>query len=189
MNVGRIVVKNNYEKRGDLVLRSYIRALKKIKAGVLLREDHAYIYGNIGEDGKFYEFFTKELIDYNYYDLASPDELYGLNYIPIKEMYQIKKIIDHVLFRKDIDFNFEISSIEELAEDRAIEFEAYNNYLSRINPYMRLDEENQDRYNAYNNFEIKLEELKKMRELDRALDFDEYDIKHYESPSKILIRK
>ena len=36
MEYVRIVVKDNYEKRGDLVLRSYIRGLKKINANVLL---------------------------------------------------------------------------------------------------------------------------------------------------------
>ena len=56
MNYAKIVVKSNYEKRGDLVLRSYIRAIKKLKVNALLCNDltsdieKAYIYGEIKDE-------------------------------------------------------------------------------------------------------------------------------------------
>jgi FtsZ-interacting cell division protein YlmF len=43
---------------------------------------------------------------------------------------------------------------------------------------------------AYNSFQSKLKEIKKMAELDEKQDFyDEYDIVNYENPSKRLIKK
>ena len=36
MKYAKIIIKNNYEKKGDIVLRSYIRALKRVgKVGEL----------------------------------------------------------------------------------------------------------------------------------------------------------
>ena len=181
MNYAKIVVKDNYEKKGDLVLRSYIRALKKIKSKLLLDGDKAYIYGKIDENGKFHELFTKEIIDYDNYEAASVDEVLGLVYLPLTQIDQIKKIINNVLFGRNIDFDFEISSIEELAQDRTVEFQAYLNFLSRINPYMRLgEEENQEKYNAYNNFQYKINQLKAMRrDIVSKVDYDEYDVSYY----------
>ena len=45
MSYAKITVKSDYEKRGDLVLRSYVRGLQKIEADLLLDNDKAYIYG------------------------------------------------------------------------------------------------------------------------------------------------
>ena len=63
MSFARIKIKNNYEKRGDLVLRSYIRALKKAKANLLLDGDDAYVYGVVDKNGTFHELFTKETLN------------------------------------------------------------------------------------------------------------------------------
>ena len=181
MKYAKIIVKNNYEKRGDLVLRSYVRALKKIKAKLLLDNDNAFIYGKVDEEGRFHEWFTKEIIDFNHYENASVDEILGLSYLSLTKIDQIKKVIKYVIFNKNIDFDFEISAIEELATDRAIEFEAYNNFLSRINPYMRLgDNEDQNIYNAYNNFACKINEIKNMDAMNKkVIDYDGYDINNY----------
>ena len=54
--------------------------------------------------------------------------------------------------------DLEISTMEDLARDRAIEFTAYDRLLSWINPYQRLGEVEQKSAlnNAYNNFQYKL---------------------------------
>ena len=66
MKYAKIVVKNNYEKRGDLVLRSYIRALRKINEERLLDGENALIYGIIDDENKFHELFTDEIIECPY---------------------------------------------------------------------------------------------------------------------------
>ncbi len=187
MKYAKIIVKNDYEKRGDLVLRSYIRALKKINAKSLLNGDEAFIYGVVDDNNKFYEFFTKQIIDYHNYQDASIDEILNLSYLSLTQVDQIVKVIKNVLYNENIDFDFEISSIEDLACDRAIEFEAYMNFLSRINPYKRLTlTDNQDIYNGYNNFFYKISELKKMAKMDEQVeDYDEYNLENYYK--KILV--
>ena len=78
MEYAKIVVKNNYEKRGDLVLRSYVRALRKIQEGRLLDGDNACIYGVIDDEKKFHELFTNIVIDYDDYVLVYVVEILNL---------------------------------------------------------------------------------------------------------------
>ena len=179
MRYAKIIVKNNYEQRGDLVLRSYVRALKKIREGRLLDGDNAIIYGVINDDGKFYELFTNEVIDYDNYVYVDIEEIFDTYTMPNNRKELLKKLIEKVLFEKENDLNIEISTIEDLANDRAIEFDAYNNFLSRINPYMRLSEMEEKKYNAYNSFIEKIKELKKISKHDYKVDIDEYDVLNY----------
>ena len=97
------------------------------------------------------------------------------------ELENIKRVIESVIFGKENDFDFEISTMEDLAMDRSVEFDAYNNSLSRINPYFRLgDIDDQKIYNAYNNFTYKIKELTKSQKKNKVLqEFDEYDINNY----------
>ena len=93
-----------------------------------------------------------------------------------QELYN--KIVKKVLFGEDIKLGFDISTNEDLAEDRSIEFDAYNHYMSRINPYQRLSD--QDAYNDYNNFLRKIEEIKIMKKMDsKRLEKDEYEVSSY----------
>ena len=186
MRYAKILVKNNYEQRGDLVLRSYVRALKKISEGRLLDGDNAVIYGVIADDGKFYELFTNEVIDYDNYVYVDIEEIFDTYTMPNNRKELLKKIIEKVLFDKKVDLNIEISTMEELARDRSIEFDAYNNYLSRINPYTRLlSDEEQYKYNAYNSFGEKIKEIKKMSKKDHKVDIDEYEVlTYYQRPEE-----
>ncbi len=188
MEYAKIIVKNDYEKRGDLVLRSFIRALKKANGVELLDGDNALIYGMVDEFGRFYEFFTKEIIDCENYVIIPLEEYIDVCFMPREKKDTLRKIIEKLILEKDIELEIDSSTIEELAKDRLIEFKAYNNYLSRINPFTRLDE--QSNMFAYNSFQYKLKEIKKMAELDEKQDFyDEYDILNYENTSKRLIKK
>ena len=189
MEYAKIIVKSNYEKRGDLVLRSYIRALKKVNGVELLDGDDGIIYGTVDEFGNFYEFFTKEIIDCNNYVIIPLEEYIDVCFMPKSKKEVLKQIIEKMILEKDIEMDLDSSSIEELAKDRLIEFEAYNNFLSRINPFTRLDDDMKDFF-AYNSFQAKINELKKMAELDEKQDYyDEYDIVNYENPGKRLIKK
>ena len=180
MEYAKIVVKSNYDKRGDLVLRSYVRALKKVNAKLMLDGDKAFIYGVVDDNGKFHELFTNEVINYEDYDLASVDEIFDATMISNDKKKILEMIIGKVLFEKDINIDFEISSMEDLAKDRAVEFDAYDRFLSRINPYMRLSEDNQKMYNSYNDFLYKIDQLKVMKRLDsREKEVDSYSIYDY----------
>lgn len=187
MDYARIVIKSNYEKRGDLVLRSYIRAIKKLKVNALLCNDltsdieKAYIYGEIKDDGKFYELFSNRVIDCDNYEMVPDEEISFFRGIPLSKIYKIKKVIEYVLFNRKLEFDFEVSSAEELAEDRAVEFRAYNSLLSGINPYPRLGEnDNKAINNAYNNLQYKLKMIKKMKEIDQSvIEHDQYEVREY----------
>ncbi len=180
MEYAKIIVKNRYEKRGDLVLRSYIRALKKIEANTFLDGDNGLIYGTIGDDGNFREFFTREIIDYNSLVFVPHSEFVNIYFLPDQKWKLMRKINQKVLFNQDIDLNIEISGIEDLASDRAIEFEAYNNNLSIINPYQKLNENNINSYNDYNNFLVKIKAIKKIELNDSFSDSkDEYEVHSY----------
>ncbi len=187
MSFARIIIKDNYEQRGDLVLRSYIRAVKKLKVNALLCNDllrdveKAYIYGEIKEDNMFHEFFTDRVIDYDDYEEVTDDEIEVIRQLPLSKIYQVKQIFDNILFNRKYDGKIEISNEIELAKDRVIEEEAFSKFLSGINSYMRLGEKNNKGVsNAYNNFLYKIKVAKKMREMDnRPYEFDQYDVDSY----------
>ena len=93
MEYAKIIVKNNYEQRGDLVLRSYIRALRKVQEGRLLDGDNAAIYGVIGRDGQFYELFTNKVINYDEYVIVTIDEIFDVASMDESRKRMLNKII------------------------------------------------------------------------------------------------
>ena len=184
MNYSRIVIKSNYEKRGDLVLRSYIRAVKKLKLNALLCNDllshneKAYIYGEIKEDNKFHEFITDKVIDFDNYELISDEEIEVIRQLPLSKLVQARTVFEHVLFNKPYDGKLEISTMEDLANDRSVEFDGYDKFCSSINPYRRLSS-NEDPilYNAYNNFLFKIKMLNRMKKIDtEPIEYDQYEV-------------
>ena len=190
MEFARIVVKKDYEKRGDLVLRSYIRALNIIDETRLIDGDVAYIYGVIDDNKKFHELFTNEVIDFDNYELVGIEEIFEIDTMPSKRKEYLAKIMRNILFGEKIILDFEVSTMEELSEDRAVEFEAYNNYLSGINPYQRLlSSDDQSKYNAYNSLVCKIKAIKEMKRLDKTDSFDQYEQAVYESGRGAYVRK
>lgn len=184
MKYAKIIVKNNYEQRGDLVLRNYVRALKKINATNFLDGTNALIYGIVDDNGEFYEMFTREKVDFDDYIVVDQKEY--LNAFSSKSDLLLK-VMQKVLFNKDVDLNMVISTVEDLAGDNMEEFNAYCDFYSRINPYHRLNEEKPSTYNECNNFRRKLNEIKTMKRLDSMpFDFDEYEV--VENPKR-LVRK
>ena len=184
MNYAKIVVKDDYQRRGDLVLRNYIRALRKIDAKELLSGRDAYIYGRVDNEGIFHELFTGKDIGFNRFEYASLDEILRIASLDKEKVNKIRKIIKAILFNENIEFDFEISNSCELAEDRKIEFQAYNEFLSRINPYKRLNDKDSS---DYNDFLRKIDEIKTIEKYDSIeRDFDAYDIdSYYEQEEKM----
>ncbi|MBP5684424.1 MAG: hypothetical protein J6X02_04125 [Bacilli bacterium] len=65
------------------------------------------------------------------FDLIPEEEL--PKYKELRKNLDLRKVIAKVIFNQDNDF--EVSTMEELAEDRAIQHDAYNNNLTTVNPY------------------------------------------------------
>ncbi len=176
MEYARITVKSDYNKRADLVLRSYIRALIKSNIKELLSDlicdykgpylngDRAYIYGIVDDNGLFHELFTGNIIDYSDYEIVSENEYNSLINLSLDKKDIIRKVIEKVLFRKENDLDINISNMEELAVDRGIEFTAYDRCFSLINPY-HFSGENES-HDDYDNFLRKIEKINKMKSLD-----------------------
>ena len=155
MNYGKIVVKNNYEKKNDLVFRPLVRAYKKIGVNSLMEGDSAVLLGVINEEDKFVEVFTKEVINYDEYEHVSVlDAYYMLAPIKVEQANMLRKVIGKLVFNKEISEDLEISTMEDLARDRGIEFQAFNDSLTSNNVYS-------EPYNGYNDFNFKLEKVKK----------------------------
>ena len=181
MKYAKIIVKSNYEKRGDLVLRSYIRALRKYNLGALLDGENAFIYGIVDDNNKFHELFTNNVIDYDNCIMINIEEYFEIINALSKKAGVYNEIIKNVLFNDKLSSDFEISTMEDLAKDRAIEFEAYNRYMSRINPYQRVSDENPKSFNDYNNFLRKVEEINVMKKMDQQkIEKDEYEVSSYQ---------
>ena len=175
MEYAKIIVKNNYEKRGDLVLRSYIRAMRKIHEGRLLDGDNAVIYGVVN-NGEFHELFTNRVINHSDYIYVNIDEIFDVAMIDKDRKLLLNKIMRKVLFNEKVNLDFEVSTMEELFSDRTVEIDAYEKRLSRIHPYARLNEG--DPNNDYDNFFRKLEEIKEMKRIDNKKEdeFSGYEI-------------
>ena len=185
MKYAKIIVKNNYEQRGDLVLRNYVRALRKLRATNFLDGRNALIYGIVDDNGEFYEMLTREKIDYDDYVLIDQEE-YLKAFSSKSDLYSVI-FVCNPFQNKDINLNMVISTVEDLAGDNMEEFNAYCDFYSRINPYQRLSEEKLNAYNECNNFHRKLEEIKIMKRLDSyPVEFDEYEV--LENPKR-LVRK
>lgn len=191
MEYAKIVVKNNYEKRGDLVLRSYVRALKKAgKAGeLLLNGDEGFIFGVIDLDGNFHELFTNNIIDYNDYSKLTTSEYNSLCKVFVdlsdEEVELLQAIMATVLFEEKRDLGFDISTMEDLSRDRYVEFDAYNDYLSRIDPFPKLTNNDDKRLSyAFNILSLKIKAIKEMKRIDSRDSYDNYDIANYENLGK-----
>ncbi len=156
MFFGKIVIKNNYEEEGDLVFRPLFRAYKMIGIDSLLKDNEAYILGII-DNNKFYELFTKKEICYPKIELVDIKEFNNLvENIPIEKALALKEVLNVLLDESENKLGSSLSTMEDLAQDRAIEFNAYNKEFTDINPY-------KEPFNAYNDFKYKCRVLKKRK--------------------------
>lgn len=162
MKFAKIVLKNNYDKKGDLVLRSLIRAYDAIGVNpVLLYHGEALIIGVVdGKDNLFHEVFTGNVIEYDDFDLISIAEFKSIFMsLTLEKQELIKQVYEKMIFnmKKEDDYSSsEYEKIRNLARDREVEFRAYNNGLSFINPY-------EEPLNGYNDLQYKCKKLTNFR--------------------------
>lgn len=156
MFFGKIVVKDNYEKRGDLVFRPLIRAYSALGLDSFFENDDAILLGII-EDNNFYELFTWKKINYSNFEIIDASRFEEImSNMPLEKARLLKKTINDLIFNKHEEKEITSSSIEELAHDRAIEFQAYDKALTDINPY-------KEPLNGYNDFAYKCKVLEKRK--------------------------
>lgn len=132
----KIIYQYEYKNRYDNVNRPLIRAFQKIGAQSLLEAGNRAILLGYFKDGKIYELFTNNRLDYNSYHVikeANANEILGN--IDATSLDKISKIIRKIIFDEDVNLDFEVSSMEDLALDRAKQFDAYEKGLTKINPY------------------------------------------------------
>ena len=156
MKYAVIPIEYTYRKQGDIVLRSYIRALKKAKIKGLMPfgNSFAFVIGEVDENGQFIEYFTKRIIPGAKYIFASKKVMdYILGEIP-GDRDLINKIMLRCLFGESIDLSFELSTIEERDSDIKEENRAYELGYSTINPY-------EGNLMDFDNFQAKMEKLNK----------------------------
>ena len=90
----------------------------------------------------------------NYEVIGSEEFENILDSLSYKEIKIMKKAINSVIFKKENETKYD-EVLEEQAFDRAIEFNAYNSDLSKINPY-------EEPVNGYNDFDYKCKVLEKI---------------------------
>ena len=75
MEYGRILVKENYEKAGDVVLRSYIRNLRAINDTMFLCDGGAYLYITVLENGECHELLTGIPVHTEFYEEIGEEDI------------------------------------------------------------------------------------------------------------------
>ena len=156
MFLGKIVVKNNYEKKGDLVFRPLIRAYLNNGFDAFVKDDKAFLLGIVNND-VFYELFTWKAIPYSDYEIIDISEFDKiLRDMPLEKARILKKMINNFVFDKRDESFYDPEALIENAKDRAVEFDAFNRNLTDINPY-------QEHLNGYSDFSYKCKVLEKNR--------------------------
>lgn len=147
----KIYLINNFETENEISNRPLARGYEKVGAQQELINEHPAIIVFIDSNMLVHEFYTGDFLrKYNitgdvkdssiltFNDLSQfnfdliPEEEIG-KYSSLRKNLELRKVIAKVIFNQDNDF--EVSTMEDLAEDRAIQFDAYNKGLTTINPY------------------------------------------------------
>ena len=156
MKYARIVVKNNYQEKGDLVLRELVRAFRKLKLDSLIINDGIIIPGVVFDKGIVYIPFTEHSFEYHYYEDISEDEFKDIiSSLSLEQQYLLNIIIRKYIFKENIEIE-DVSSMEDLSYDRMVELEAFDSGLSTINPYEI------GHLNDYNDFFVKCSESERV---------------------------
>lgn len=160
MYFGKIIVKGDYSKEGDLVFRPLLKAYKEAGLEPLIQLGNAIIIGVVDKDGIFNEWFTGNRLYYNgvkEMDMGDIGEV--LRSLDKEKAENIRNILNTIVFKrtlptsKSIDYLDEQKKLESDNEDLMVEARAYDKGLSLINPY---DKEN---LNGYRDFLYKVSKL------------------------------
>ena len=159
MVFAKINVKRNYEEKGDLVFRPLSRIYEKLKTGYNTKDKIVPLLGVVYND-VFYELTTmRKIVDADY-EIINFDEFeIIINNLKLENLIYLREMINFSIFNEASKVDYGISSIEDLARDRFIDFEGYNNCLTYVNPY-------QEPLEGYNDFNFKCKMRKKMKDND-----------------------
>ena len=146
----KIYLCNNYETENEISNRPLERGYIKVGAINLINEK-PFLLVFVDRDMLVHEFYTgaylrmcnitgsdeddsiltfNDLIQFNF-ESVNDSELQ--KFVALRNNKNLKKVIRKVIFNEDNDI--EVSTMEELAQDRAIQSTAYDNNLTSINPY------------------------------------------------------
>lgn len=157
MFFAKINVKRDYEEKGDLVFRPLSRIYEKLKTAYSTKDKIVPLIGIVYKND-FYEFTTwKKIADAEYEIIDFEEFEIIINNLKLENLKNLREMINYSIFNELSKKDFGISNIEDLAKDRWIDFEGYNNSLTNVNPY-------QEPLNGYNDFNYKCKMMKKMKE-------------------------
>lgn len=159
MVFAKVNVRNEYKKRGDLVFRPLSRVYQKLGTVYNTKDDVVPLIGVV-YNNVFYELTTWRIIEDVEYQVISINEFETiLNNLRIDNLVKLREMINYTVFNEQSKVDYGISSIEDLAKDRWVDFDGYNNSLTNVNPYL-------EPLNSYCDFIYKCKMLKKMKEKD-----------------------
>lgn len=135
MEFVKVIYKNDYDSVEMRGKRPLLRAYNKLGISTFIDEEDPFVLGYM-VNGSIHEFLTHVEIN------ASEYEVVDTNYVKSCvgkcdniELEKLHKLFLVIFNQQQIDLGCEISNSDEIAKDRAIQFEAYNNNLTSINPY------------------------------------------------------
>lgn len=169
----KVIVKNDYQKKGDLVFRPLLRAYNEIGVKALIERGNALLVGMVDRDGIFHELFTgNEFFCADYKEMDVGDIYEIKKELSSEDIVNIQNVINRLIFKKKVDvkqddtivyegvnapdYQDELQKIKENDEDLKVEAKAYQNGLSLIDPY---DKEN---LNGYRDFLYKVSKLNEL---------------------------
>lgn len=139
----KIVIKNNFESKEDIVCRPLIRSFKRVKNNPLLSGENAFIYGYSDGDG-VYELLTGLPIEYqDSYELVDNSQMLEvwshIFKISEEEINQLRLYISKYIFQNDVKLDYDVfaEEMKDRSFDRFLQFEAYDKGLSLINPFSK----------------------------------------------------
>ena len=157
MVFAKINVKREYEEKGDLVFRPLSRMYEKLNTAYNTKDKVVPLLGIVSQN-KFYELTTMKEIPDAYYEIINFNEFETIiDNLKVENLKKLRKLINFCVFNETSKMDYGISTIEELARDRWIDFDGYNKSLTNIKPY-------QEPLMGYNDFNYKCKMQKIMKE-------------------------
>ena len=141
MQYVKMIYTMDYDTVNGKSKRPLLRAYEKLGITELIEEGNPFVLGyvyNNGDKSELRDFVTQRRIDSN-----------GQSFQPISRE-EVKKIYDKMgvekykklygimctmFFEEKHDLGFEITTMDEMSRDRHIQWNAYQNGLTDINPY------------------------------------------------------
>lgn len=150
MFFAQIVIKDDYEEKGDLVFPRLIREFKENGLDALMKHGEGFLMGIVTKNGVFHEWFTGAEISFPKYENLDYGDVYQILLSLGKEKTSIAKdVIENILFNRekindiayeDVNSGLAIypneqNNIIDRSSDRMKEQIAFERGLSPINPY------------------------------------------------------